>query len=445
MTRSSTIDSCILQTVTPLVSDLLTTSTAASSGAELRVAIVDEELPYPANSGKRIRSLNLVLRLARRHRLTYLAHRHADPEEAAEAAAFFRERGIEVLLADRPVPRKSGFGFYARLGANLCSSLPYSVQSHTSKALQRLIREHHSTRPVDLWHCEWTPYAENIARAIPGVPFVVMAHNVESQIWRRYSEHEANPCKRWYIRRQWSKFEQFERRVFAAAGASIFVSRPDADMARSQFGASRVEVVENGVDLEYFHPAEIEREKATLLFLGSLDWRPNLDAVTMLLDQIFPRVSRQIPAARLWLVGRNPPAWLIDRVRRESRGELHENVPDVRPFLWRCSALAVPLRIGGGSRLKIIEAAACQCPVISTGVGAEGLDLVPGRHYRRADTPGAMAEALRACLAYPDESRAMCESARGLVLRTYSWDTLSKKLERVWHQQVAQQSEAAAR
>jgi glycosyltransferase involved in cell wall biosynthesis len=410
----------------------------------LGVAIVDEELPYPANSGKRIRSLNLVLRLAQRHRLTYIAHRHADSGEAAEAAAFFRERGIEVLLADRPVPRKSGLSFYARLGGNLCSSFPYSVQSHTSKPLQRLIRERLSTMPVDLWHCEWTPYAENLARAIPGAPFVVMAHNIESQIWRRYVDHESNPCKRWYIRRQWSKFERFERHVFAAASASVFVSRADADLAQSQFGASRVEVVENGVDLEYFHPADVEREKATLLFLGSLDWRPNLDAVTVLLDQIFPRISRHLSAARLWLVGRNPPAWLTDRVRRESRVELHENVPDVRPFLWRCSALAVPLRIGGGSRLKILEAAACQCPVVSTGVGAEGLDFVPGRHYRRADTPEAMAESLRECLASPDGSRAMSQSGRDLVLQTYSWDTLSKKLERIWLQQVARQNETAA-
>jgi glycosyltransferase involved in cell wall biosynthesis len=180
------------------------------------------------------------------------------------------------------------------------------------------------------------------------------------------------------------------------------------------------------------------------LFLGSLDWRPNLDAVTVLLDQIFPRISRHLSAARLWLVGRNPPAWLTDRVRRESRVELHENVPDVRPFLWRCSALAVPLRIGGGSRLKILEAAACQCPVVSTGVGAEGLDFVPGRHYRRADTPEAMAESLRECLASPDGSRAMSQSGRDLVLQTYSWDTLSKKLERIWLQQVARQNETAA-
>jgi polysaccharide biosynthesis protein PslH len=424
--------------------ELSAASTAASTGTALRIAIVDEELPYPANSGKRIRSLNLVLRLARRHHLTYIAHRHADAKEAAEAAAFFRERGIEVLLADRAVPRKSGLGFYARLGANLCSSLPYSVQSHTSMGMQRLIRASQTTRPVDLWHCEWTPYAENLSRAVPEAPFIVMAHNIESQIWRRYVDHEPNRCKRWYIRRQWSKFEQFERRVFAAASATVFVSRTDAELAQSQFGTSRAEVVENGVDLEHFHPADVEREKATLLFLGSLDWRPNLDAVTILLDRIFPQVSRHLSAARLWLVGRNPPPWLRDRVRRESRVELHENVPDVRPFLWRCSVLAVPLRIGGGSRLKILEATACQCPVVSTGIGAEGLDLVPDRHYRRADAPEAMAESLRECLASPEESRAMSQSGRDLVLQKYSWDSLSKKLERVWHQQVARQREAAA-
>jgi polysaccharide biosynthesis protein PslH len=411
--------------------------TNASTRHPLHVAIIDEELPYPPNSGKRIRSLNLVLRLARRHRLTYIANRHADPCETSEAEEYFRTLGVEVLLVDRPVPIKSGLGFYARLAGNLCSSLPYSVQTHTSKAMQRLIREHGVGRHVDLWHCEWTPYAENFQAAMPNRPFVVMAHNIESQIWQRYAEYESNPIKRWYIRHQWKKYESFERASFAAANATIFVSQSDAALAQSRYGASRVEVVENGVDLEYFHPAEIQREPGTILFLGSLDWRPNLDAVALLLTEIFPRVLRCESAARLWLVGRHPPRWLVDRVRQEKNVELHENVLDVRPYLWRCSAMAVPLRIGGGSRLKILEASACDCPIVTTSVGAEGLDLIPGEHYYLADTPEEMALSLQKCLSLPSGIRAMCKSSRDVVIQLYNWDALSTKLERIWHQLVS--------
>ncbi len=349
-----------------------------------------------------------------------------------------------MYLADRPVPPKSGPGFYARLAGNLFSSLPYSVQSHSSKAMQRLIREHQAANEVDLWHCEWTPYAENLQAAKTSAPFVVMAHNIESQIWERYLEHESNPLKRWYIRRQWLKFERFERHAFAAANAAIFVSQADAALAKSHFGATRVEVVENGVDAEYFHPAEIQREAGTILFLGSLDWRPNLDAVTLLLDEIFPLVLQREPAARLWLVGRRPPRWLAERVQREKNVELHENVPDVRPYLWRCSVMAVPLRIGGGSRLKILEAAACACPIVSTRVGAEGLDLIPGKHYLAADTPEEIAQTLQSCLSIPAALGKMCQYSREAVLRAYGWDNLSEKLERVWLHQVSRHCKESA-
>lgn len=423
--------------------DLMETDVPTPERAPLRVVIVDEELPYPPNSGKRIRSLNLTTRLARRHHITYLAHRHADPRESAEAEEYFRSQGIEVRLADRQVPSKTGLGFYARLAGNLCSQLPYSVQTHTSKAMQRLIREHQASHEVDLWQCEWTPYAENLKHAIPNQPFVVMAHNIESQIWQRYALHESNLLKRWYILHQWSKFQRFERRAFAAANATIAVSPADAALARLHFKASHVEVVENGVDLEYFHPADIERQAEAILFLGSLDWRPNLDAVMLLLDEVFPRIFRSESAAQLWLVGRNPPRWLAERVQRERNVELHENVPDVRPYLWRCGVMIVPLRIGGGSRLKILEALACACPVVSSSLGAEGLDLIPGKHYSLASTPEEMASTLQKFIAVPKTARAMTCSGREAVVQSYNWDILSAKLERIWLDQVANQKKFA--
>src|SRR5206468_3865799 len=157
-------------------------------------------------------TLNLVLRLARRHRLTYLCHRNADPAEAEQAREHFAKHGIETIVVDRAVPRKSGPAFYARLGLNLLSPLPYSVASHDSKALRRAIRQLAAQQSVDLWHCEWTPYAQSLT-CLPDARHVVMAHNVESLIWQRYFETESHPLKRWYIGRQWSKFERFERRV----------------------------------------------------------------------------------------------------------------------------------------------------------------------------------------------------------------------------------------
>ena len=326
----------------------------------LHVAVLDEELPFPLTSGKRIRTHNLLARLADRHRVTVLCHRNPDRDEAAAAEAAYRALGIETVIVDRTIPTKTGPAFYARLAGNLLSALPYSVATHTSPALVEAIRSYAADNAVDVWHCEWTPYAQVLRDALGDeldqTRWTVMAHNVESLIWQRYTEAEENTVKRWYIRRQWTKFERFEQWAYSAATVPIAVSPDDAHMIRERFGVQRVEVVENGVDVDYFKPQrDVDRDPEKLLFLGSLDWRPNLDAVSILLDELFPKVRETVPNATLSLVGRRPPDWLKARVASTPGVRVFADVPDVRPFLATAGMLVVPLRIGGGSRLKILE------------------------------------------------------------------------------------------
>ncbi|MBX9622307.1 MAG: glycosyltransferase family 4 protein [Gemmataceae bacterium] len=407
----------------------------------LRVAVLDEELPFPLTSGKRIRTYNLLARLADRHRVTILCHKNPDPAEAADAGAAFRRLGIETVMVDRAVPRKSGPGFYARLAGNLLSPLPYSVATHTSPALVQAVRDHAARKRVDLWHCEWTPYAQVLRDALGDglatAKWAVMAHNVEAVIWRRTADAEPNPVKRWYVRKQWEKFDRFERWAYAAATTPIAVSPDDARVMRAEFGVGRVAVVPNGVDTRFFRPqTDVDRDPARVLFLGSLDWRPNLDAVRLLLDDIFPKVKQHAPAATLALVGRHPPAWLRQRAALTPGVELFADVPDVRPFLATCGMLAVPLRIAGGSRLKILEALAAGAPVVSTTVGAEGLSLVPGRDYVRADGP-ALADAILDGIRRPHELAETADAGRRAVLVGYDWGPLADRLDAAWRETVA--------
>jgi glycosyltransferase involved in cell wall biosynthesis len=415
----------------------------------LNVAVLDEELPFPLTSGKRIRTFNLLARLADRHRVTVLCHKNPDPREAAEADDAFREIGVETVVVDRAVPPKSGAGFYARLAGNLLSPLPYSVATHSSPALAEAVRGFAASNPVDVWHCEWTPYAQALRDALgsqlASARWTVMAHNVESLIWQRYTEAADGTMKRWYIRRQWRKFTRFERWAYRAATAAVAVSREDAELMRAEFGAERVQVVENGVDVSYFRPQrDVDRDPARMLFLGSLDWRPNQDAATLLLDEILPRVRAAVPHATAALVGRRPPDWLRAKVGATSGAELHPDVPDVRPFLARCGFLAVPLRIGGGSRLKILEALAAGTPVVSTHVGAEGLELTPARDLVVTETPAEMAAAAIAAIQRPEELRETAESGRRQVLARYSWDLLAERLNAVWQSVAGSRAGVAA-
>lgn len=403
----------------------------------LHVAVLDEELPFPLTSGKRIRTYNLLARLAARHRVTVLCHKNPDRSEALAAEDEFRTLGIETVVVDRTVPPKSGPSFYARLAGNLLSPLPYSVSTHASPALAEAVRRHAGTNRVDLWHCEWTPYAQVLRDALgerlAAARWSVMAHNVESLIWRRYAETADNPMKRWYIRQQLKKFEKFERWAYSTATAPIAVSGADADLMRNEFGAARVGVVDNGVDVDHFRPQrDVERDPAQMLFMGSLDWRPNLDAANILLTEVLPEVRALEPRATAMLVGRRPPEWLRAKVAATPGAELHADVPDVRPFLARCGFLVVPLRIGGGSRLKILEALAAGTPVVSTRVGAEGLDLAPGRDLLIGDTHEELVSTVLASIRRPEELADTAESGRQQVLARYSWDLLAKRLDDVW-------------
>ncbi len=408
----------------------------------MHAVIIDGDVPYPATNGKRLRTLNLMLRLARRHRLTYIARGQRGPAQAREANAFLRDHGIEAIVVDAPLPRKSGPAFALRLAANLLSPLPYSAASHHCAPLCQVVADYAARHKVDLWQFEWTPFVWTLAR--PTAPRVLMAPNVDTLIWQRYHETERHFFKRLYIRSQWRKFERLERRIFAEVDRVVVVSHEDAALVRTLFGVDRVDVVDNGIDRSYFEEVRPTGAPGTLLFLGSLDWRPNLDAVGLLLDRVFPAVRAEVPDTRLVIVGRSPPEWLAQRVRGLAGVELHADVADVRPFLAASGALVVPLRIGGGSRLKILEALACGLPVVSTRVGAEGLCLEAGRDLVVVDGVEQMAAALVECIRDPQRSRRMAENGRRLVLEHYDWEALAGKLEGVWERCVTAGREEVA-
>lgn len=396
----------------------------------LHVAVLDEELPFPLTSGKRIRSFNLLTRLAKTHRVTYIAHKNPDPDELRAAARALRDHDIFPVVVDRAIPPKSGPGFYARLARNLVSPLPFSVTTHNSRAFRRAMDEVAAKDPPDLWHCEWTPYAHAMYRRRGR--WVVMAHNVESVIWQRYAEAERNPFKAWFLRRQYSRFAAFEGWAYSNATRTVAVSREDADRIERQFGATDVAVVDNGVDTAGYQPDEDVPDARQMLFLGSLDWRPNLDAVRQLIDVIYPKVRLAEPLATVAVVGRKPPDWLRAAVRARLGIKVFGDVPDVRPYLRGAGMLVVPLRIGGGSRLKILEALATGLPVVTTTVGVEGLRLNPGEHVTVADGVDAFAAACVEAIRRPDAARAQAARGRARVLAEYDWGGLADRLGAVW-------------
>ena len=192
-------------------------------------------------------------------------------------------------------------------------------------------------------------------------------------------------------------------------------------------------VVDNGVDTAGFRPDDaVNPDTRQMLFLGSLDWRPNLDAVRLLMDVIYPKVRLAEPLATVAVVGRKPPDWLRESVRTRLGIKVYGDVPDVRPYLHGAGMLVVPLRIGGGSRLKILEALATGLPVVTTTVGVEGLRLNAGEHVTVADSAEAFAAAAVEAVRRPDAARAQAARGRARVLAEYDWGGLADRLGAVW-------------
>lgn len=397
----------------------------------MKIVIVNEGLAYPPTAGNRIRTMNLMIRLARRHQVTYICRGGWPEDEIRQQHEFLTSHGIETLVVDDPVQKNEGARFYGRLAANLLSPLPYAVSSHNSPMMRKAIREYATRHRVDIWQFEWLGYADALA-GLPDAKTVVMAHNVESLIWQRYYETEKHPLKKAYIKHQWRKYERFERRIFEQATRVVTVSPPDAELVVENFGVNHVSVVDNGIDKEYFSAVERRPDPSRILFMGSLDWRPNLDAANQLLDEIFPRVLARVPDARLMFVGRNPGDNLMRKIKAAPRVELHANVPDVRPYLAQAGVMAVPLRVGGGSRLKILEALAAGVPVVSSAVGYEGLHLTPSRHLLVANDTEQFANTLVECIHVPAWAGEIARRGQQFVLNRYDWDALADRLEEAW-------------
>lgn len=413
--------------------------TPTRTGPGLRVLVLDEEPPYPLDAGKRIRTWNLLKELAPRHRITYLCY--ADQHDSAAQRAL-GETGIS-LIPVAPRQLETGNWLYARLLTNCFSPRPFSVDKHFRRRFQRAVAGLIDAGHYDLIHCEWTPYAQFAFGLRPSgsgnsVPVLIASHNIEADILRRRAEQQSNSLARRYFQIQAARMERFERSVFARAHTVTAVSENDRRLAQA-WGANNAWIVANGVATDFFcrnsQPAESHRNE--LLFLGSLDWFPNIDAVRYFLAEIFPRVRTLNQEITLSIVGRRPDAALRKLVESVEGASLIGEVPDVRPYLERAAAVVVPLRIGGGTRIKILEAMATGKIVISTSIGAEGLEVEPNVHLLIADNPRDFAAAVSRALD-PHQFDGMPDRARRLAEERYSWTSQARELESCWYRTVSQ-------
>jgi glycosyltransferase involved in cell wall biosynthesis len=312
---------------------------------------------------------------------------------------------------------------------NLVSSLPFALSQYRSEPMRQAIRERCGTGAdrADVVVCDFLTPALSVPDDLP-CPTVLFQHNVEAMIWERRTRVAGNPLMRRYMGEQWRRMKRVEAEQCLRFDHVIAVSPEDEAVFRSSYGVQRVSSVPTGVDTDFFRPSgEILQRPASLVFTGSMDWMPNEDGMVFFVEQVLPAVQRAVPEVTLTIVGRRPTA----RVRALADGRpavtVTGTVPDVRPFLEGAAAVIVPLRIGGGTRIKIYEAMGMERAVVSTTIGAEGLAVEDGRHIVLADDPAAFADAVISLLRSPERAAAIGQSAAQHVRTHFGWASVADR------------------
>jgi len=401
----------------------------SSPDSNLRILWLKTELLHPVDKGGKIRTYNTLKELKRDHYITYVALDDGSADlEAHERAQEYCHDLISVPHHQR---EKFSPGFYAELLLNLVSRFPYAIKKYESASMRREIIERANNGTVDVVICDFLAPAINVPRSL-SCPAILFQHNVEAMIWKRHFEVQSNPLKKSYLRRQWRKMEKFEKEMCQRFDSVIAVSAEDRDQMRKEYSVKAVFDVPTGVDTEFFTPfGKEDTEPHNVVFTGSMDWLPNEDAIRYYTDQILPIIRRSIPDATLTVVGRNPYPGLLELSKRDPSIVVTGRVEDVRPFMERAAAYVVPLRIGGGTRLKIFEAMAMEKAIVSTSVGAEGLPVTNGKELRIADTPETFAAAVLDLLVNPQSAKQIGQQAGQVVRERFGWNGVAKRFAEI--------------
>ena len=400
----------------------------------MRILWLKTELLHPVDKGGKIRTYQMLKELKREHEITYLTldEGNCEPEQKTKALEYCHE----LICIPHRSSEKFTTGFYLDLATNLVSSLPYAIKKYESRAMRQAIEE--IAPQFDLIVCDFLAPAINMPRMLQR-PTLLFQHNVEAMIWQRHYDIQRNPLKKLYLRWQWQKMLAFERKMCRSFGSIVAVSRDDAETMQREYQAQNVYDVPTGVDVEYFKPTGgLTTEPNTLVFTGSMDWLPNQDAIEFFIEQILPLIRKRVPQVKLLVVGRNPYPALLEQARVDDSIVVTGRVDDVRPYIEKSAVFIVPLRIGGGTRLKIFEAMAMEKIVISTTIGAEGLPLADGTEILLADEPAAFADKVVQALSDVELNQRVRQQGAHSVREKFGWSRVGAKFTQICDASVLQ-------
>jgi|SRR5579871_75127 glycosyltransferase involved in cell wall biosynthesis len=386
----------------------------------------------PLDTGGKLRTYNIVRHLATAHELTYLSYYKGRKDDAYEREVQRELPGTVTVAAGKDAP--TGAGRHLDYLLHVGSPAPYAVSQFVDPQVKGLLRAWIPQRRFDVAVCDFLSSTLNFPDRLE-TPTALFQHNVESVLWKRKAEVESSWLGRAVFRLEYSKMKRFEPEQVRRFHHVIAVSEADRAAMNAMVDPSHISVVPTGVDLrKYPYDPESRPSGPLVVFTGSMDWQPNIDGVEFFCREIWPLVLARVPGARFRIVGRDPHP----RVHGLASGsvEVTGTVPSIVEHLRAAAVFVVPLRIGGGTRIKIYEGMAMGKATVSTTIGAEGLDVQHGRDIRLEDSPAAFAEAVVTFLSN-EEVRRRYEAAAAATAGKYDWSVITQRFVEVLERTIA--------
>lgn len=416
--------------------------TARRQEQPLRILWFSHLVPYPPKGGVVQRSYNLLREVSRYHEVHLLAFNQrpllryrSELQEAVDAlGAFCRV----VQTVDVPADRYP-FGRQIMLARAAFTSAGYTLGWLRSREMATLLRGVLASMQFDLVHFDTislAPYLGllSVERA------VVNHHNVESHMMRRRAEREPRRLARSYLLREAKKIARYEQWICPRVDLNLTCSALDARRLESGAPGARVVEIPNGVDLEYFRPAEGLEEPGRLIFVGGMSWYPNRDAMLWFVDEIWPLVKQRVPSASMSIVGAQPPDPVRELAARDARVSAPGFVDDVRPYVDRAQVYVCPIRDGGGTRLKVLDALAMGKALVAHPIAVEGLAVEPERHVLLAETPRQFADQVARLVHDRHLRERLSTAGRRLVEERYDFREIGRRLAAAYEAVGAQEA-----
>jgi glycosyltransferase involved in cell wall biosynthesis len=404
--------------------------------SKLNILWISHFVPYPPKGGCFQRNYNLIKEVSSENNVYLIAIRHKDktthPEvETNKAKSELEKLCKKVIIAD--ISSFSGLNYYYMAFKSIFKINPLTVNLFKSKDIGNMVAKLVTDIKIDVVHydtislCEYMNHSGSVAK-------ILNHHGVESFMVRRRANNEQNLIKKLYLLVESYKLRKYEERYCHKFFINITVSQDDKLMLKKISPLSRIEVVENGVDINFFKQRNNHNNTNRLIFAGRMDQYSNVDAIMQFCKNVWPLVKEIFPNMRFSIIGNNPPQKLLQMARNDERIEVLGYVDDVRPYFAGATMSICPVRDGGGTRLKILDAMAMGMPIISTTIGCEGIDVSPGKNVLIADTPEEFVESIRKLNNDVMLREHISNFARITAENKYSWNIIGQKLNKYYHE-----------